>query len=91
MPGAPLSEADIAAVANHLLDTNLLLEPGFQLKPDSSFFDFHHKVHAVVGHFRRDGLTLPDYLRAAVMQPSLFCQSHATIICHVNLLIDLYR
>jgi hypothetical protein len=46
---------------------------------------------AVPAHFREHGLTVGSYLRAAVLQPSLFYRSPATVIGHVNLLIDLYR
>ena len=35
-------------------------------------------------HFQPQGLTLPNYLRAAQRQPSLFYQSSATIIGHVE-------
>jgi hypothetical protein len=42
------------------------------------------RVEAVATHFQKHGLTLNDYLRAAVRQPSLFCLSPATVIRRVE-------
>jgi hypothetical protein len=44
-----------------------VLRPDRPLNLDSGFFDFRGKVTTVVEHFGKDGLTLKDYLRAALL------------------------
>lgn len=80
----PLSEPDIAATTVHLCRFNLLFRDHLPRNSDSSFFDFRRKVTEVVTHFNGAGLTLPDYLDAAVKQPQLFCQSPATLIGNIE-------
>jgi hypothetical protein len=50
------------------------------LRIDSALFDFARKISDVEQRFEPDGMASGDYLHAAVKQPSLFCQSPATII-----------
>jgi hypothetical protein len=66
------------------LDTNGGERPAGNLRTSSSFFDFASKVQAVVAHFHSDGLTLPDYLRAAIKKPQLFNQNPETFIAHIE-------
>src|SRR5579875_2722534 len=54
------------------------------LQPDSTFFHFRRKIDAVVEHFSASYLSLENYLRAAVRQPPLFCQSPATVIANIE-------
>src|SRR5947209_653541 len=79
----PLSEEDIAQVAPQLAEGFLLRDRKIT-KPDSSFFRFRDKIHAVVDRFRQYGLTLPDYLQAALKQPSLFTRSPATVVGNIK-------
>jgi hypothetical protein len=51
---------------------------------DSTLFDFEDKINRVVEHFAPDGLTRSDYVRAAVKQPSLFCQRPETVIGNIE-------
>jgi len=44
----------------------------------------------VAGHFAKDGLPLAGYLRGALKMPSLFASAPATIIRHVNCIIDMH-
>ncbi len=85
----PLNEEEIGQTAQLLLANSVVLP--HITKPDSSFFRFRDKMTEVVEHFAPHGLQLRDYLHAAVRQPALFCQSPATLIGHVNLIIDLHR
>jgi hypothetical protein len=78
----PLSEEQIATAAPALAD-DFLLRDG-KVRDDSSLFDFRRKVTAVAEHFQEHGLTLPDYLHAAVNQPQLFYQSPATLIGNIE-------
>jgi hypothetical protein len=80
----PLSKADIAIVAPQLVGFYLHSPHHGQYKPDSSFFDFHRNVTDVVKHFRRHGLTLEEYLRAAVKEPQLFTENPATVIANIE-------
>ena len=43
-----------------------------------------HNVEAVVEHFKEQGLTRANYLRAALRQPSLLSQTPATVIANVE-------
>src|SRR5262249_46606194 len=79
----PLSEKEIAAVAPQLAGSLLRLRGG-RMTADSALFDFCGKVTAVVEHFAPDGLTLQDYLGAAVRQPTLLGLKPATVIRHAD-------
>jgi hypothetical protein len=70
------------------LASNLLRLRGGKITTDSAFFNFHGKLTAVVEHFAPDGLTMPDYLLAAVRQPPLFYQAPATLIANVQGVTD---
>src|SRR5579875_1533772 len=58
------------------------------LQPDSTFFHFRRKIDAVVEHFSASYLSLENYLRAAVRQPPLFCQSPATVIANIEGVVE---
>jgi hypothetical protein len=79
----PLSEEEIAKVGPQIA-ASFLLRDGKITDPDSQFLDFRTKVNAVVEHFGRDGLTLRNYLFAAVQKPRLFYNSPATIIANIE-------
>jgi hypothetical protein len=80
----PLSEEDIAAVASGLLDSNLVVQRYAKCRLESAFFDFRGKVTAVVEHFAVHGLTLHDYMRAAVKYPALFTHKPVTVIRRIE-------
>src|SRR5439155_873176 len=79
----PLSDDQVCEMVSRLTDGFFLQKPKI-IKADSTFFDFRGKIDAIVEHFTPDRLTLEDYLRAAMGQPSLFCQSPATIIASIE-------
>src|SRR5581483_6153686 len=86
----PLTDAQKESITPVLLkqaiflDTNGGKRPPGNLRTDSAFFDFASKLQTVVNHFHADGLTLSDYLRAAVKKPQLFNQDSATLIANIN-------
>jgi len=85
----PLSEADIASVASRLQGAPPLLQEPSPLRFETTtFFDFRSKVTAMVEHFSADGLTLKDYLRAAVKKPSLFYQSPVTLQANIEGVVE---
>jgi hypothetical protein len=49
------------------------------------------KVARMVSHFREHGLTLSDYLRAAVRQPQLFYQLPSTIQRNIEQVVTHFR
>jgi hypothetical protein len=79
----PLSDQEVARIAPPIADTFLLRQGSFS-NPDSTFFDFRHKIEAVAQRFAPYNLTLEDYLGAAISQPQLFCESPATIIANIE-------
>src|SRR5437773_12259063 len=78
----PLSESDIAAVAEHITSSFLFLNQKLA-NPDSSLFCFRDKVTAVQAHFVGHGLSLPDYLGAAV-KPVPLSKSLAAFIAELS-------
>ena len=66
----PLTQQDIALLTPQLAGRFLVWDGAFAA--GSPFFDFNSKVTSLVEHFAAYGLTLHDYLRAAVRHPSLF-------------------
>jgi hypothetical protein len=80
----PLSEEEIAAAAAGLFDAHLTVQAYGKFNLDSGFVDFGDKVTAVVEHFEVHGLTLQDYVRAAVKHPQLFSMKPATVIRDVE-------
>jgi hypothetical protein len=66
------------------LDTTSRRNNFENLRIDSALFDFARKISDVEQRFEADGLTLTDYLCAAVKQPPLFCQSPAAIIANIE-------
>src|SRR4051812_42286413 len=76
----PLDESEIPALAARVAASSLIFNENKALKPGSSSLDFRGNLGAVVGHFAAHGLRLPDYVQAAVRQPSLFLMSPATVI-----------
>lgn len=79
----PLSEEDIAKATPALLDRVRFLQQksaGRSPQLDSPLFDYRRKVNAVVERFADNGLTLADYMRAAVQYPQLFYQAPDTVV-----------
>jgi hypothetical protein len=85
----PLTEADIAAVAPQLTAGLLRFHCGSQ--DDSPFFDMRGKITAVCDHFAGEGLTLPDYVRAACRCPQLFVKAPASLIANVRAVAHLFQ
>jgi hypothetical protein len=48
-------------------------------------------LEGVVDHFRERGLTMRDYLRAAVEQPSLFTLSPSTVVGNIEGVVEHFR
>ncbi|MDR3126354.1 MAG: hypothetical protein LBT92_01855 [Rickettsiales bacterium] len=87
IPGMGMEQAEITAgkllakdLSNYLFSVS---------KKDSSIFDFCGKIQSTAERFKSEGLTISDYLKAAVKQPSLFYQSPETVAGHINMLIDM--
>jgi len=62
-----------------------------RLDADSGLFDFKGKVETLVSLFAPEGLTLPDYLSAALDKPSLFYQSPETIENNIRALVKKFE
>ncbi|WP_437193660.1 hypothetical protein [Planctomicrobium sp. SH527] len=90
----PLTESQKQAALPSILSNVRFLDTGNNkyssdnLPSDSGFFDFASKLQEVATHFENDGLTLPQYLQAALKQPQLFHQSPATIAGNIEGLVD---
>lgn len=63
---------------------------GKKAKPDSTLFDMVGKVMGVVHRFRDDGLTLPDYLYAALSQPQLLTLKPKTVAHNILGVVDVF-
>jgi len=88
----PLGEAEIASVAARLLGSPPLLQENSHLRFESTtFLDFRSKVNAIVEEFSADGLTLENYLRAAVKHPSVFYQAPATVHANIEGVVRYFR
>lgn len=77
----PLNDEEIARVAPRIAESARFFS---HINPDSGFFDFETKINAIVAHFADGGLTVADFLRAAVKHPQLFSTASATIIGNVT-------
>ncbi len=79
----PLAEPDITVVAGKLADKFAHVRSNSLLN-SSALFDIRGKVTSVCDHFAGDGLTLDNYLCAALRRPQLFIKSPATIITNIE-------
>ncbi|MBV8939660.1 MAG: hypothetical protein JO089_07480, partial [Alphaproteobacteria bacterium] len=86
----PVAEEEIAGVATQI-NEHFLTGNTEKVHDDSTLFDFRRKVSAVVERFSPHGLTLEDYLTAAVKQPQLICQAPATIIGNIETVAEHFR
>jgi hypothetical protein len=79
----PLSKSDIATLTPQIA-RGLLRFRSSRSWSGSAFFDIRGKVATVCNHFAGQGLTLPDYVRAARRSPQLFVQAPASVIANVE-------
>ncbi|NBX02584.1 MAG: hypothetical protein EBR02_00685 [Alphaproteobacteria bacterium] len=56
---------------------------GVEFRDDSTIFNFEKRFNIVAQHFSAEGLTVKDYLQAALKQPALFMQSPDTIVANI--------
>ena len=72
------------------LDTDGRVRPPGKLQVDSSLFNFAAKLQGVVARFEEHGLTLDDYLRAAIARPELFYQAPASVVQNIATTVTLF-
>src|SRR5262245_7670047 len=81
----PLTRQEKAEIAPKLeeyvrfLDTDGGGKKGGKMRADSGVFGFVERVNTVAARFSAEGLSVSQYLSAALKQPSLFMQSPATV------------
>src|SRR5437868_6139662 len=61
-----------------------------RLREESELFDCGQRMSAVVECFATEGLTLDNYLEAAVKQPSLFMQSPVTVVANIKGVVETF-
>ena len=60
-------------------------------KEDSTFWNFKQKIETLVKKFQEHGLTLEQYLQAALKQPPLFYQSPNTIYNNITQTVQKFQ
>ena len=60
-------------------------------KKGGEIFNFTDKIQSIVRIFRDEGLTIKQYLAAALRQPALFTQSYGTIEGNIRNLVAVFK